>query len=795
MIPMLGRAAIRVRGAHVRHFAPLAQKLRPAISANTVRAFTTQTVTETTDILQENILRNPLPTKEEFLKRMDGYELTGNVTDATYAVQKAHDHGVAEPEYYRRLVDIIAEAPFDTNFALVVAYWFSNNSSKLPEEIRNDLAIWKEVLQMAFGFGSNHESNELRNLLNKFTEIFNLDQLDDQESWELLIKGWSILGREDKTTDYFTKFEDSAKDKVSFLQNALVCFAITKNEEKAKEVLEKLKTENGLSYSVLERVAKVYAFRGSLEKTSYYLELAKELEPANENYTLLLVAHKKALKDIVYAWSKTRGPRGFDLLPKNSPKYDSIQASWEILIKEMMSRDVPMDIVECNTVLEYMACNNRLDPKKYPMEDAEAFLTTYMPKNDIKPNNVTYQILLHGYSLTRQFGSEGHTKKLDAVLKLLARMKGEGIKVNQIETFHSLFRACVPPVWEKYIFDYYKSTALLSTTNFRRTSLDPRIFEIEKIMLEARVPHDAVTFRTMLTCIAAAGLFDAFNSRWYTLRRHGIRPDRAMYQRVFELCALDAEQSKFAVRQVKADMLTDFKDVRKIDVGLNCAILNCCVTGQLTQEAEITIEHIQKKMKKEIKNNPKWLDANGSRVYAILLRASVLIRGLSSNKIVREIKELGIEYNRDIWEALLSKYAVENDHKAIRRLFNQYTMARFEQQGLIPIPAREGSPVIPFPSGPYNSTDINFINVYLGSLLDTQNLSLVFDVLRTYTEQSLNLGVIATNVIGAINLAKKEKDLQNLKWLETEALSKSTGGNYRFKKLAERLEKYNQTHQ
>lgn len=603
------------------------------------------------------------------------------------------------------------------------------------------------------------------------------------------------MGKDEKIIKHFDTLEKSIEDKISFRKNALIAFAMIDCEDKVQEIFSALDKENALSRDTLDRLARIYAFKGSVELTARYNAVSKELYPDNQDNTMLLMAHKVALGKIANVLVNRRGSRGLSLKPNDTSKIDSLHNSWKNLTKGMLSGEHPVDITDCNIILEYLTIANRIDPVEYPMEKVEMLFENFMPEHGIKPNETTYHIIMQGYATTQQYNDSKHNIRLDKTLQVVPKMQENGIKINDTTTFHTLFRACLPHQNGQYYFDNFKSASLLPLHGHLNVNVDKRLFSVEKIMLDAHLPHDRVTFSTILTCLAAGNRFDAFNARWNTFRIHGLSPDAALYQKVFELSSLNAEQSKKAIRQIRQDMLKDISDKRKINFDIHCAMLNCCITAQLPQDAKAIMDTMRQRMafrekNKNLQKDEHWPAYNSPKVYSTFLRAYTLIRGLNANPIIREINEKGIEYDQDIWELMLTKYAIENDYKNVRRLFNKYTMSRFEQKGYIPIPVRDTSPMIPFPSAPYNRLDVEFVNVYISTLVDTQNISLVFDVLRTWSEQSSKLSINRSTLVSAIKLAKKEKDIQSLEWLATEIMPKCIDQSKRFRRLEQHVNHY-----
>ncbi|KAG1455150.1 hypothetical protein G6F56_007135 [Rhizopus delemar] len=95
---MLGRAIIRARGVQIKPLVSLARKTTPLTP------------------VEKTIETAAVPTEKEFLATMDQCKATGDIVEAIKAVQKAEEFGLASPELYRHLLEIVNSAPFDIEY-------------------------------------------------------------------------------------------------------------------------------------------------------------------------------------------------------------------------------------------------------------------------------------------------------------------------------------------------------------------------------------------------------------------------------------------------------------------------------------------------------------------------------------------------------------------------------------------------------------------------------------------------------------------------------------------------------
>lgn len=587
----------------------------------------------------------------------------------------------------------------------------------------------------------------------------------------------------------------------SFYTNALLSFAATESYDKVDELIEKLKKKELLDSHTLLKLVRCYGFHGDITRTSKYIDMCNQLYPNSaSDKTMLLIAHKVALNKMLRKLRHTRGARGLDLKPDDSTQFDQLNQSWSDLTKDMFNEEGEAeDITDVNVVLEYLTIAHHIDPIQFPMEKAERIFETYMPTHDIKPNDASHRIMLGGYARSRQY-NDTRNVRLDKCLEVVAKMQIAGINTLNPPTFHALFRACIPHREGKYYYDDFRLNSLLPARPYEHNfyKLDTRVFEIEKIMLEAHIPHDRFTFSTLLTCLAAGRKRQAFRSRWRIFKTHGLKADVGLYRVAFALSSLDPTLATRAMTVIKNEMGREINE-HGMDWITYRAMLDCCIAAQLPHEAREVIEEMTRKAKdvhakkRHVDDLAKWPYLDSPEFYLPMLRAAVTIKGLNSTaeKILNEMDSKNVVYSQGIFEAKLSKLALDDDREGIQRLFNQYTMSRFEKEGKIPVPVREkASPVVPFPIGPYSRLDMQFIDVYISTLLDNQNISLVFDVLRTLNDQVDNhqISISRKTIEGIVRLAKQEKSMDELKWLSSNILPKVTSQNKALRALKKNID-------
>ncbi|KAL7310743.1 hypothetical protein PS15m_010207 [Mucor circinelloides] len=797
MLPRLGKVLVQpTRSASFKSIIQASQgslkRAAPLVPALATRAFSIQTVKRAQTVDSETTRDHAIPstnksaTPQSLFDTLEECKSTGNLKGAIKAVQQAQEKGLATPKLYLALVDMLRDSPFDVHECATVAHWFYSPDSKLPLDVLEDINIWKSVLKLGFRFGSTYRSEDLRALLDRFTEIFDLTTMNDQTAWELLMRAYGIMNKKDAISACIKKNEGNEMDRASFYSSALLSYAATNSHDKVENLINMLQQQDSLSRHTLLKLIRCYGFKGDIEHATQYTDMCNKLYPNQTcDKTMLLIAHKIALQKMCERLAEVRGARGLSLKPTNSAALDQLHASWVNLTKDMFTnKEKPVDITDCNVVLEYLTTANRIDPVGFPMERAEDIFESYMPANYITPNDASHRIMLVGYATSQQYNDHHRNIRLDKALEMVSKMQVAGLDTLNHPTFHSLFRACLPHRDGHYYFDNFRLNSLLPARPYthNRFKLDPRLFEIEKIMLEAKLPHDRFTFTTLMTCLASGGQYKALRTRWRSLKVHGLRRDVGMYRLTYALASLNPTQAKRAIVVVRNEMNREIPKDR-MDWDTYTAMLDCCATAQMSFEAKDIMKEMRHSAELVHRNKThaddlvKWPYTDEPNFYLPMLRTAITVPGLDANQILKEMDTKHVKYNQGVWEAVLSKLAIEGDEQGIRRLFNKYTMTRFENEGKIPVPIRESTPVVPFPTAPYSQLDMKFIDVYICSLLDSQDVSLVFDVLRTLSAETDEIGISRQTLQGVVRLAKQEKSTDELKWLRDEVLPKVTHQN------------------
>ncbi|KAL1920474.1 uncharacterized protein VTP21DRAFT_851 [Calcarisporiella thermophila] len=383
-----------------------------------------------------------------------------------------------------------------------------------------------------------------------------------------------------------------------------------------------------------------------------------------------------------------------------------------------------------NRMLEYHGLANRLTPREFPMEKAERILVA-MQAQGVQPDYHTYLHLMRGYARTREFDSPRENKRLDKALAVFYRMQSSGVPLVDQRPFQALFEACLPHTIT-FNSDYFLINRKRRHNLQQPPWVDPRIFDIERIMIEAGIPHDRVTLKTFLTCLGLSGLYVSMWSRWRGLYYAGIRRDEGLYQRVLALASLDPEASQYALSVVLNSMRRESPPVQ-MSVLLYETLLDCANTAQDENHA--------RSIAKEIRENSEF--AKNDRLQSAIAETFLSIHGLESEGLALcdQLLNAGCisTIRSSLWVAFADFFA-RKEPALVEDIFQRFVLWRNKSLAEKQKKTRETSVTLPnstsqFPTGPYVAVDLEMIHLYLRRLLDSQNLGLATEALKAFADQ------------------------------------------------------------
>lgn len=507
------------------------------------------------------------------------------------------------------------------------------------------------------------------------------------------------------TLQKITQVDDQTKSA------AILAYIKCDRLDHAEDLLQPLLTSGNLDKKhLLKKVVKEASYKGHInfvkKYSPLYLEAAGDAIDVNVK-TLELNAYKCALERI-HAAKIFKQPyfANYNL--------EEINSSWKSLVKTISHPTTQ----QCNIMLSYYATANRIDPNSFSIKLAEDIVNNYMPQMEKHPNHFTFSTLMYGYATSQELTENS---RLDNALKVAEELKARNIGLSRHD-YAALLRACIPHKGSFFPFDNLTNGATSLSDNLRSGTftLDPRFFDIEKEMLSKGKAHDRKSIMIALTCLGAAGQWKEFWRRWDALGTAGLKRDGGLYQRVFTMAALDKDQAKVAVTSIKAQLLKEIP-ARKLKWNLLCSMLDCCITAQNALVAQQIIGSLRTHA-----HPPK----RPFDYYIPILKAYVSIKELrpEAHNLLAEMREKDIAFVRPIWYHALRLYALEKRTSAeIQRLFTEYASANFIHTSRLAIPIGQDEKLA-FPAGPYTRQESQMIEIFIGSLIDSQDIAALQEV-------------------------------------------------------------------
>ncbi|KAI9022813.1 hypothetical protein CLU79DRAFT_750888 [Phycomyces nitens] len=691
---------------------------------------------------------------------MASYSANNDLEGAFNLVVSLRTDNLDSNQAYQTLVDMLISSPPDHSKIPTVLNWFSQSARSKRKRIPEDIELWCKLMNLGFSLKNSTAEGSLRGFISAFETTFDTKSMN-HTAWTTMIKAYGITYKSLKVSECLKEINNSPEilqsvDVKEIVEYATTAYANCQQYDLVEKNFKFFGDANPPSEKFLKDLTLTSAFHGNIKETEKYADLCEQLYPSADVRSMRLLSYQR---DILVEHKSRVNYQGIHgkSLTMNHKKADD----WIKLVETILEDDKkPLDIVGCNNIVGYLATANSLDYAKFPMKKAQEFVDTYMPKHGVEPNSVTYSFLMVGYARTQEYKSENNAR-LDKALETLQVMLKKRFNVVNSYNFNALMKACIPHKYSSYSFDYFRLNSYLEPNQHDRHPkifLDKRFFEIEKLMLEYNINYDRYTFMTAMTCLGGAGLYIALSNRWALTKKYGIKRDAALYQHYFSLAARNSDQARYALGSVKNELARDISP-DKITKPLYMSLLECSVSAQNHEMSQQIIATLCKDFSLLTQD------------YNTLIKSSGFLDNGSSqlNDILKEMKEKNVKNDHHTWLSILcAKTLLKEDHSQIQKTFNDYSMYRFEKHGNVPIPIRKQDTTVPFPTGPYSNSDQQIINVYLSSLVDHQDLSLLFGILKTSHEQDLPIKLTQNTINSIHTLAQKEKSKDDLAWFVKE---------------------------
>ncbi|CAG8615813.1 3871_t:CDS:2 [Ambispora gerdemannii] len=489
--------------------------------------------------------------------------------------------------------------------------------------------------------------------------------------------------------------------------------------------------------------------------------------------------------------------------------------SWKDLLARLSNLDTK-DRENIDLIIQFQVFANFLNHKSFPMKTAMEMLKNMREKEVLQPEFNTFKIVLEGFANSPEFSihnvqNQNQKLRIEYALEIFEMMKSYGYDVDRLDTFRPLLQACLPPFerkTSKYIESWGPLVGTESDVVWKKPQKPiPRIFEIEKMIDDSKLPVDYELISTLLEQLGSAGLYKTMWKRWSDLATSGIRRHEKLYETVFYAAAIDYSEAQYAVNVVRYQMSREVPPVTPT-LEIYTAMLQCCVRIDDT----CNINEISQTMRKIIDktHNPRVR----SKWYVPIVNAY-----LHNPELVPQGKLLVSQLLRNdglicfpLWRTLMYYYNDTHlDLKSAKKTFEAYVDWRernkkflFDSEKRIGINVATTTskslspeffnsqsssssktsnlnirfPLIKFPSSPLYTKDTQIINIYIQIAIRCGNFSLAHQLLTSYVshyehQQAQNIAFIDIETLKEFAyLAWRKQQMNEMQWLLENVMSK-----------------------
>ncbi|CAG8438390.1 14010_t:CDS:2 [Ambispora leptoticha] len=463
--------------------------------------------------------------------------------------------------------------------------------------------------------------------------------------------------------------------------------------------------------------------------------------------------------------------------------------SWKELLAKLSTLE-KSDRENIDLIIQFQVFANLLNHKSFPMKTAMETLKNMREKEVLQPEFNTFKIVLEGFANSPEFSShnvqdQNQKLRIEYALEVFEMMKSYGYEVDKLETFRPLLQACLPP-FERKTSKYIDSWGpLVGTENdivWKKPQKPiPRIFEIEKMIDDSKLPIDYELISTLLEQLSSAGLFKTMWKRWSDLATSGIRRHEKLYETVFYAAAVDYSEAQYAINVVRNQMSREVPPVIPT-LEIYTAMLQCCVrindTYNITEITQIMQRIIDKTHNPRVQS--KWYVPI---VNAYLHNPELAPQGkLLVSQLLRNDGMLCFP----LWRTLMYYYNDTHlDLKSAKHTFEAYVDWRernkrflFDSEKRVGIDmgttSRNLSPELPlikFPSSPLYTKDTQIINLYTQIAIRCGNFSIARQLLTSYVahyehQQAQDIAFVDIETLKEFAyLAWRKQQMNEMQWL------------------------------
>ncbi|KAF0445453.1 pentatricopeptide repeat domain-containing protein [Gigaspora margarita] len=502
-----------------------------------------------------------------------------------------------------------------------------------PMNVDIDLDLWKLILKSVTTAHKIYTTQKMdyfedvKGLCETFIESFRGPY--DEETWRLIIRA---LGSYPKENDTFQTMLQRIQDE-QLLTSALyseIIWALSRksNIQLAKTYLDRMISKFNYTpsreafYAMLSYYADLGRFKTVSNLINMYAPLIKDPQiqmTSQQNLrdlwefdfsTVLMQAYVQALSKYILSQKRLKDQTDSLLddiiisrMQKTIEQLDfskddftnsSFYSSWKELVNSLSKQSSTLDSNfpkfhrdHYDLIIRFNIFANQVSPKEFPLDKSLEMLKN-MRGEGMEPTFETYRIVLEGYAQSSEFQAADEkfvSLRVEKALEIFDLIKLAGYDVDNINVFQPLLESCLPynssrenivkkpdltRQQEEKKESYNENISLL------RSSLTPKIFEIEKLMKSYKVKHTQASTITLFQQLASVGDYKNMWKRWTKLSLMGYRRNEELYETILRLASKDQIESEYAVNVVRHQMKRENPEV-KPTFGIWKELMECCV--------------------------------------------------------------------------------------------------------------------------------------------------------------------------------------------------------------------------
>ncbi|CAG8788501.1 20153_t:CDS:2, partial [Racocetra persica] len=450
-----------------------------------------------------------------------------------------------------------------------------------PINVDVDLELWKLILRIMtvphkiYTTQKMDYFEDVKELCETFIESFRGPF--DEETWRLIIRA---LGSYPKENDTFQKMLQRLQDE-QLLTPALyseIIWALSRksNIQLAKTYLDRLISRFNYIpsresfYAMLSYYADLGRFKTVSNLINRYALLIKDPQSqmaTRQNLrdlwefdfsTVLMQAYVQALSKYISSQKKSEDQTDslledtmdsriqktieqIDFFSSDDFTNSSFYSSWKELVNSLCKQSSTLDSNfpkfhrdHYDLIIRFNIFANQISPKEFPLNKSLEMLKN-MRGEGMEPTFETYRIILEGYAQSPEFQAVDEKSvglRVEKALEIFDMIKLAGYDVDNIQVFQPLLKSCLLQFDGRENIDKKpnltgqqeeKKESYNENISLLRSSLTPKIFEIEQLMKNFKVKHTQASTITLFQQLASVGDYKNMWKRWTKLSLMGYR--------------------------------------------------------------------------------------------------------------------------------------------------------------------------------------------------------------------------------------------------------------------------------